>query len=204
MAWAPVGEIMTGIDDGCPMIVVSICRSAGWPAVTDEAEFVERRRLSRMVTRTAPAMMAPYDEVGSRLARCWAMATVSNQGLAMAVLRTNRLLRVSAPRRGPQSAAPGAKRRPAPSDRSFGSLRLRRCSAVFAVDLVGEVFGLRGQVNLVVVFVGDEFLRLVGRHLDAVFDGIFDRVGIVADEALRLVKMPMMLLVAVDVATLSP
>ena len=114
-AEAPVGEIMTGIDDGCPMIVVSICRSAGWPAVTGRKPSSSNADvLSRMVTpASAPATMAPYDEVGSRfLARCWAMATVSNQGLAMSSSPNESAAEgIGALSRPPNRAAPGAKRR---------------------------------------------------------------------------------------------
>jgi len=52
-----VGEIITGIDDGWPMIVVSIDRVADWPAVTGSTPSSSKAvRLSRVVT---PASVPP-------------------------------------------------------------------------------------------------------------------------------------------------
>ncbi len=89
-AWTPVGEMTTGIEIGWPMTVVARSRSSHSPATWGARPSSPKAATLSSTVRpfSDPATRARYTDVGRRrLARRWASATVSNQGLLMPASR---------------------------------------------------------------------------------------------------------------------
>ena len=81
MAWAPVGEMITGIETDLPITVVAMFRLLALPATCGaKPSWSNESRLSFAERPfSEPATMAPYTDVGRCFcARRWATATVSN------------------------------------------------------------------------------------------------------------------------------
>ncbi len=97
-AWTPVGEMITGMDTGCPITVVARSRSSHRPATWGARPNSPKAATLSSTVRpfSDPATRAAYTEEGRRrLARRWASATVSNQGLLMGASRPFSLRRRS-------------------------------------------------------------------------------------------------------------